>query len=87
VATRISILSTDRPIVENDGSLTPQSRIFFREIFTQSLIVGEGNPEGVVEAEVGATYQDSLGIAGAIRYAKRDVDDGAGNKTMGWILI
>jgi len=87
VVTRISILSTDRPIVESDGTLTTQSRTFFREIFTQALIIGEGSPEGVVEAEIGATYQDSLGTAGAIRYAKRDADDGAGDKSIGWVLI
>ena len=74
MADRITILSTDRPIVESDGSLTVQSRTFFRSIYIQALIIGEGNPEGAVEAEEGSTYQDSLGATGSIRYAKRDND-------------
>ena len=87
MATRTSILSTDRPIIESDGSLTSQSRVFFREIWTQSLIIGTGSPEGVVEAEIGASYMDDAGTAGAIKYIKRDADDGAGDKTIGWILV
>ena len=87
MVTRTSILSTDRPIIESDGSLTSQSRVFFREIWTQSLIIGTGSPEGVVEAEIGASYMDDAGTAGAIKYIKRDADDGAGDKTIGWILV
>jgi len=84
---RISILSTDRPIVESDGTLTSQSRTFFRELFTQSLIIGTGSPEGVVIAEIGASYMDDTGTAGNIKYIKRDADDGAGDKSQGWILV
>jgi len=84
---RISIPSANRPFVDEDGILTSQSRTFLREVFIQALIIGEGSPEGSVEAEIGATYQDSLGVVGAIRYAKRDTDDGAGDKSIGWILV
>mgnify|MGYP000748524544 CR=1 FL=1 len=84
---RITQISLDRPIVEENGSLTTQSRTYFKTLTNQALIIGPGSPEGVVEAEIGATYQDSAGTAGAIRYAKRDADDGAGDKTIGWILI
>lgn len=86
MAIRIPIPSTDRPFVEEDLSLTLQSRTFFRAIFAQSLILGDGNPEGVVIADVGATYQDNLGTTGNIRYAKRDLEI-AGDKSKGWILI
>ena len=84
---RISIPSANRPFVDEKGILTSQSRAFLREIFIQALIIGEGSPEGVVPAEIGSTYQDSLGVASAIRYAKRDADDGAGDKSIGWILV
>ena len=86
MADRITILSTERPIIEPDGTMTIQTRSFFRSIYIQALIIGEGSPEGVVEAEEGSTYQDSIGTAGAIRYAKRDNDIG-GDKSQGWILI
>lgn len=84
---RISSLSTDRPIVEPDGSLTVQSRTFFRELAVQATIISTGSPEGVIEAEIGATYMDGAGTAGNILYIKRDADDGAGDKTIGWVLV
>ncbi len=84
---RITKLSADRPVVEEDGSQTSQSRTFFRTLEAQALIIGSGSPEGVVIAEIGASYQDSAGTAGNIRYAKRDADDGAGDKSIGWILV
>ena len=85
--TRITTISLDRPIVEENGSLTSQSRAFFRALFIQSLIIDTGSPEGVVQAEQGASYMDDTGTAGAILYIKRDNDDGAGDKTKGWILV
>lgn len=86
MADKITQLSTDRPIVDELGSLTAQSRNYFRTITVQALILGTGSPEGIEEAEEGATYQDRAGVAGAIRYAKRD-NDVLGDKSKGWILI
>ena len=86
MADKITELATDRPIIESDGSLTIQSRTYFRTLTVQALIIGTGSPEGVVDAEEGATYQDRTGTTSAIRYAKRDNDIG-GDKTKGWILI
>lgn len=84
---KISQINFDRSIVEGDGSLTPQSRIFFRTITNQALIIGTGSPEGVVIAEKGATYMDDTGITGNIVYIKRDTDDGVGDKSIGWVLV
>lgn len=83
---RITEISFDRPIIEDDGTLTLQSRTYFRTLTNQALIVGTGSPEGVIEAEIGSSYMDDAGLAGAILYVKRDADDGAGDKTIGWIL-
>jgi hypothetical protein len=83
---RITEISFDRPIVEDDGSLTLQSRTFFKTIINQSLIIGTGSPEGVVEAEQGASYMDDAGTAGSIKYIKRDDNIGA-DKSQGWILV
>ena len=83
---RITEISFDRPVVDDDGSLTTQSRTFFRTIITQALIIGTGSPEGVIEAEQGASYMDDTGVAGAIKYIKRDAGI-AGDKTKGWILV
>ena len=86
VATKITELSTDRPIVDSSGNQTQQTRLYFKTITDQALIIGDGSPEGIVEAVEGATYQDRLGVAGVIRYAKM-VDDIGGDKKLGWLLI
>ena len=85
MATRITTISLDRPIVEEDRSLTSQSRAFFRALFVQSLIIGTGSPEGVVEAEQGANYMDDAGTASNIEYRKQK-DSIGGDKSLGWIL-
>ena len=87
MVTKITEISLERPIVELDGSLTIQSRAFFRVIMDRALIIGSGPPEGVIEALQGADYMDDTGTTGAIRYIKRDNDDGLGDKSKGWILV
>jgi len=90
VVTKIPEISFDRSVVELNGSLTIQSREFFRVIMDRALIIGTGSPEGVVEALQGASYMDDAGTAGAIHYLKRDNDDGIGpipDKSKGWILV
>lgn len=84
---RISIPSANRPFVDDKGILTSQSRTFIRSLFIQALIIDSGSPEGVIEAEIGSSYMDNTGTAGNILYIKRDTDDGAGNKSIGWILV
>ncbi len=86
MATKIEEISFDRPIVESSGSMTLQTRSFFRQLVDRTLIIGSGSPEGVVEAEIGSSYMDDIGTAGAIYYIKRD-DDIAGDKSQGWILV
>ena len=86
VAIKITELSTDRPIVDQAGNQTQQTRLYFKTITDQALIIGDGSPEGIVQAVEGATYQDRLGITGSIRYAKM-VDDVGGDKKLGWVLI
>ena len=83
---RIGEISKDRPIVESDGSLTLQSRTFFKSLEVQALIIGTGSPETVVEAEQGASYMDDAGTTGSIKYIKRD-DNIGGDKSQGWILV
>jgi hypothetical protein len=87
VVDRISKISFDRPIIEDDGSLTAQSRVYFQTLTNRALIVGTGSPEGVVVAVQGTTYMNDSGATGAIMYIKRDADDGAGDQSIGWILV
>ena len=50
-----------------------------------TLITGEGSPEGVVSAAQGRKYMDVNGTASNISYIKRDADV-LGDETLGWIL-
>lgn len=50
------------------------------------ILIGEGSPEGVVEAIQTQLYMDTSGTAGSILYIKRDADID-GDRTMGWILV
>lgn len=86
MVTRITELSTDRPVVDGGGSLTSQSRTYFRTLTDFALIVGIGNPEGSIEAPQGAEFMDEQGNLGAILYKKRD-NSVLGDKTKGWFLI
>lgn len=83
-------LSFDRPITESDGSLTIQSRTYFLAlddaVNLSTVISGTGSPEGAIEALATKQYMDLAGVAGAIKYIKQ-VDDVAGDKSLGWVLV
>ncbi len=83
---RVAQPDPNKPLVDERGGQSEQMRVWTRLITNQALIIGTGNPEGVVEAEQGASYMDDTGTAGNIKYIKRDADIG-GDKTQGWILV
>lgn len=74
------------PITRESGLMSDRFRLWVQLINNQSLIIGTGSPETVVEAEQGRFYMDDAGTAGAILYIKRDADI-SGDKTKGWILV
>ena len=84
---RIPTLTSTRPLVDDKGIATQDFRSWFNTIGNQSTIIGTGSPEGIIEAEITQEYMDLAGTAGSIKYIKRDVDNGAGDKRFGWILI
>ena len=78
------------PIVDSNGLLQLQFQLFLAELTDalnhRLLLIGTGSPEGVVDAEQGVEYMDDAGVAGAIKYIKRD-NDIAGDTTKGWVLV
>lgn len=74
-----------RPFVENDGSITEQSRTWADEVTLSIPIIGTGSPEGVVEARQRQKYMDETGVAGSVSYIKQR-NDILGDRTMGWVL-
>ena len=85
MATRITGLPATRPIT-NGGILTQEARSYFRVITERALVIGEGSPEGLVEAEKGTTYMDELGTTGSILYIKKQ-DEIGGDRANGWLLV
>lgn len=83
----INQLNAANPITDKDGRMTQSMRVFTTQVTKSGLLIGTGTPEGVVKADQGREYMDDAGIAGAIKYIKRDPDDGAGDTSKGWILI
>ena len=81
---------SNRPIILDDSSMQELfrdwSNFMTNEVNNRSLLFGTGSPEGVVEAVKGREYMDENGTASTIKYIKQ-VDDVAGDKTLGWILI
>ncbi len=86
MVTRVIQPTTDRPIIEDDGSQSIQMRVWTQTITNQALIIGTGSPESVVEATQGASYLNDAGVSGTILYIKRDNDIG-GDTSQGWILV
>lgn len=87
MVSRIPALSNTRPLVDESGIATQELRSWSNTIGNQTTIIGTGSPEGIVEAEITQEYMDDTGLTGNIKYIKRDVDNGAGDKRFGWILI
>lgn len=86
LVTRVAQPSPDRAMINENGTPSNQMMYWTRIISNQALIIGTGNPEGVVESVQGGTYMDDTGTAGNILYIKRDADIG-GDITQGWILV
>lgn len=78
-----------RPIVLEDLTQHEIFRDWAREITQEvnfrSLITGSGSPEGIVSARKGKEYFDDTGAPSNNRYTKQ-VNDVAGDETLGWIL-
>ena len=84
---RVPTLTITRPLVDKSGIATQDLRSWLVSVGVQLTITGIGSPEGVIDAEVTAEYMDTTGAAGSVKYIKRDVDNGLGDKRFGWILI
>lgn len=82
----INTLNASQPIVDKSGIMTQNMRVVMSQVVKESLIIGTGSPEGVINAPQGQEYMDDAGIAGSIKYIKRDADIG-GDTSQGWILV
>lgn len=82
----IPLLEPSRAIILSDGTMSDIFRRWTFDVSQLTLLTGMGSPEGYFSASQGQEYMDTSGVAGSIKYIKRDADIG-GDKTKGWILI
>ena len=85
MVTRIVNPSGSTKLIDENGEATAQFRQWINSINNQSLIIGTGSPDGVVEASAGSRYMDDAGVTGSILYIKQK-DSILGDKTKGWVL-
>lgn len=83
---KVASPSPVRPIIEPDFTMEASFRASLIKLFSRSLIVGSGNPDGVVEANQGALYMDQDAAAGDILYVKR-LASVSGDVTLGWRAV
>jgi len=79
-------LNGGQPIIEKNGTMAQAFRTWTLDVSLNVALIGEGSPEGVLEARQYQLYIDSLGVSGAIEYRKMLPDIG-GNKLMGWVAV
>ena len=82
----ITQLNTSQAVIDDKGRMSRRFEDWTQAVTRMDIIIGTGSPEGVIEASQGQEYMDDAGVAGAIKYIKRDADI-AGDRTTGWILV
>ena len=86
MADNVFKLTGQRPLVDEKGIATREMRLWSILMADRALIIGNGTPEAVVTARIGAEYADLDGTTGTIKYFKQ-LDNIGGDKSKGWILI
>lgn len=79
-------LNAAQPIVASNGTMEQPFRFFMNEVSNALPILGDGSPEGVVDAPLYSLYIDRLGTAGNIQYRKMAAEIG-GDTKKGWLLV
>lgn len=74
----------------DEGALKTNA-LFWAEAITQAVNLreiktGTGSPEGNINGSKTQIYMDETGASGAVLYIKQ-VDDIAGDRSLGWILV
>lgn len=80
------LLNAAQPIVDARGTMEQPFRQWTQEASLSIPIIGEGSPEGVVQARQYSLYINSLGTTGSIEYRKMLPDIG-GDVTQGWVAV
>jgi len=83
--TQLLPLTSIRPITDERNVLTEEARVYFVDLADRVPSYGEGSPEGVIDAPIGATYYDLAAASGSRHYIKINAAI-SGDPTKGWEL-
>lgn len=72
--------------IDEQGNMESSFRAFTQKIALRAMIIGSGNPEGLIQGEQGAMFLDSDASVGDVLYVKR-LSDISGDKTKGWRAV
>ena len=79
-------LQATQPIVEPNGTMSQTFRLWSIEVSNSLLIVGTGDPEGVLEAPQYSLYLDETDPTVPVQYRKMLPEIG-GDRTKGWYAL
>lgn len=74
------------PVVQTDGTMSQAFRTHLQRLSHSVVIVGTGNPEGVLEAPQYSLYIDETTPTVPVQYRKM-LTDIAGNSKQGWVVV
>lgn len=74
------------PFVLENRTLDREALEWVLDVTKWIPILGEGSPEGVVEAPQYSLYIDTTGSTGSIEYRKMSAEIG-GDRSQGWVAV
>ena len=80
------MINYSNPIVMSNDTASRELQEWIQTVDRWIPILGEGSPEGVVEAPLYSLYIDKNGLAGAIEYRKMSSEIG-GDRSQGWLAV
>ena len=84
---QINLINHALPIADKETAMASDAfRIWINQVSERGLLIGDGSPEGVVEAQQGQEYMDQSGAAGSVKWIKQ-LADISGDKSQGWVAI
>lgn len=78
-------INYNNKFVDESGYPSQEIRLQILKVQERTYILGEGSPEGQVDAPRGSTYKDLNGTTGSITYFKSQAEI-MGDGSRGWIL-
>lgn len=81
-----AVLPMSFPIVDSSGMASQTMREWVLKVAANTIIVGTGSPEGIVEAAQYSLYIDETTPTAPVQYRKM-ITSIAGDRKQGWVVL